>query len=218
MSDQTNPLPTQPVPPPLVRRESMKNTPAAKALAVGCTGCGGVILILICVAVVFAFAMKRAANTAEPIVDTFLAQLNEGRYKDAYAGTGDKYKSQINQDQFNVMCRVVKGALGSYQSKTPIGVFTKKDLVKGKTTSVTYTAHYQKGDATLFVLLQGSGSDLKIIGTQWNSELIDAAMKCPNCHAAQRQFGHFCVSCGKPIFAEDEQVPLAAEAPAEAAP
>jgi len=217
MSEQMNPIPAQPGPPPLVRSESMKNTPAAKMLAVGCAGCGCVVVILICLAALFVFSMKRAANAVDPTVETFLVQLNEGKYEDAYAGTGDKYKSQISKDEFFVMCRVVVNALGAYQSKTAIGVFTNRDIGKSKTTSVNYTAHYQKGDATLTVLLESAGADFKIIGTKWDSKLIEAAAKCPSCGAIQRQFGRYCGSCGKPMLPEDAQasppgVPPTAEA------
>lgn len=187
-------------PPPLPLRHTTSRGPLPFLLL----GCGGALLFLLLLGGGVLGILYAGNRAVEPAIDAYLDRVEKGDYAAAYANTHATFKQALSEEQFVVFARRVSAALGPYRSKSVRGI--NINTVNGETTTVArYSMTYQNGTASgTFTLING-----QIARVDFDSPLLQSAMKCPYCGGALREVTKFCPSCGKPL-AEAELAPGAA--------
>ena len=157
-------------------------------------GCGGALVLAVLVgAVVFALISK-GRSSVDPIVDTYLSQMNDGDYAGIYAAAHPIFREKTGEAQFVLFAERVLGALGKSQSTSFRGINVNVDNGM-TTTTATYKGTFEKGEASLVFTIV----DSKLAGVNYDSPLLESMLICPHCGAELQQVSRFCPSCGESL-------------------
>lgn len=124
-------------------------------------------IFIICVAGIIYYCTP----SVTPYTDKFLALVNRGDYRGAYAMLGDRWKQQATLQQFADFEKSIRGTLDTCNSKTLSGINAKKNN-GASTAQVVYTAQFSKGPATLTFTLEKQRGDWKVQDLKYDSDLL----------------------------------------------
>lgn len=185
--------PTSPIASPLA--SAAQDAPRKKRRGCFFYGCLTTIALVVLFAIgVFALFQYGRTNVT-PVAEEFLAAVESGNYDAAYASAGDEWKQVSSKDEFPVVFKLVQNTLGSRKSLS-LSSFHIQTNNRGTFARAVYSAEYDNGNADLTFTLKKYDGQWRIIGLHYDSPLLNLALKCPKCNAANAPSAKFCAQCG----------------------
>lgn len=107
----------------------------------------------------------------KPAVEGFFANFNASDFAAIYSSAGKPITDVAKEEEFVKDQQLIREKLGAMQSRTIRGI----NLVRERgpaSTVITYDATFDNGPATVSLAFQGSGEELKLVRTEFRSELL----------------------------------------------
>jgi Protein of unknown function (DUF4019) len=112
-----------------------------------------------------------------PVINGFLAAVDEGRDDDAWAMVTDSFRATTTREEFGELTALVRSVVGRCTSKE-LRTFNTRNVVGSSTvTTLVFAAKFEKGDGTISMDVESSGGEWKVRGWNTNSPLFTEAMK-----------------------------------------
>lgn len=112
-----------------------------------------------------------------PVVDRFLAAVDEGRDDDAWSMVSDGFRATTTREKFGELAALVRSVVGRCASKE-LRTFNTRNVVGGPTvTTLVFAAKFEKGEGTISMDVESSGAGWKVRGWNTNSPLFTEAMQ-----------------------------------------
>lgn len=112
-----------------------------------------------------------------PVVNRFLAAVDDGRDDDAWGLVTDGFRSTTTREKFGELTALVRSVVGRCTSRE-LRTFNTRNVVGSSTvTTMAFAAKFEKGEGTISIDVESSGADWKVRGWNTNSPLFTEAMK-----------------------------------------
>jgi hypothetical protein len=127
-------------------------------------GCGALVAA-VAVGVVFLIVLfGRGRSDFVPIVDNFLSLVDRRAFDEAYRSIGDEWRMDDTLEEFQDHLLRMHDALGPHQSLTMKSVGYQKTFGAPARVTAVFTGQFEKGEATLRVVLRRYGNEWKVDG------------------------------------------------------
>ena len=107
----------------------------------------------------------------KPTVEAYFSKYNAGEFAPLYASAAKPLQESMDEGRFLAYQQLVREKLGDYQSKTIRGVKIVQERGPAATV-ITYDATFAKGPASVSLAFQGTGTEAKLVSTEFRSELL----------------------------------------------
>lgn len=107
----------------------------------------------------------------KPAVENYFAKFNAGEFAPLYASAARPLQDSMDEGKFLAYQQLVREKLGDYQSKTIRGVKIVRERGPAATV-ITYDAKFSNGPASISLAFQGTGTEAKLVSTEFRSELL----------------------------------------------
>ena len=162
-------------------------------------GCGAILALGVVISLLFVFLMARGRTEFTPVVESFLARLEEHDFTQAYESLGPLWKDNETFDEFHDFVLFVNDALGAHESLRMTGVHYQNNLGHPPQAIAMFESRFEKAPAVLRVVLHKHDDQWKISGIHFESEVITRKLTCPHCATVNPQKARHCSTCGATI-------------------
>lgn len=116
--------------------------------------------------------MVKDMGTVNKSVDAFHEQLNSGDFHGIYGTTDDAFRKETSEEKFTAVLEAVHRKLGKVTNANRGNYRVNWDATWGKTATVSYTTHFESGDANEGFIWRFSGDRPLLLKYQINSDAL----------------------------------------------
>lgn len=184
---------TDPYAPPITPAE-----PEPKRRNLWLWGCGGLLGMFLLVLAGCGLLFKRGVDVSEPRARLYLQDWSNQRYEECYRAHADAWKAKDDRAAYRRFAEPMHRILGPVLSFERQGMFLNY-LNGRKLATYHYRAHFKQGEGVVIIQVVEEHADWRVMGINFNSELLAEALKCPDCGSQNQTFVPHCGQCGKPL-------------------
>jgi len=141
---------------------------------VGCLGCLGVLVIFaIIMGIIGFFVVNKGNKEFDPIVDSYINNVQAQQYSQAYNTLGDDWKAVQTEADYANFESTVQCALGTFVSKTMGNVEISKEAGYFDMATVEYYMQFSNYDADVIYIFYKYDDGWKLVSVEYNSEVFN---------------------------------------------
>lgn len=133
-------------------------------------GCGTLVAAVVALVVFLVVLVNRGRADFVPIVDRFLDLVDSQEYREAYRTIGDEWRNVQTFEEFHDLLVRMTTELGPHKSIKVGSVGYQKELGTPARVTTVFSGEFEKGAATLRVILRRYGNEWKIDGLEFERE------------------------------------------------
>ena len=116
--------------------------------------------------------MIKDMGTVDKSVSAFHEQLNSADFHGIYATTDEMFRKVTSQEKFTALLDAVHRKLGNETNASRGNFHENWDTNWGKTATVSYTTHFEGGDASEIFVWRFNGNRLLLLNYTINSDAL----------------------------------------------
>ena len=166
-------------------------------------GCGGALLLLMLALGSCVLLFNQGTAATEPRARQYLEDWSQERFQANYQAHAEAWKTKDDLETYLRFARTMHRVLGRIYSLDRTGVNLNR--FNGRSTATyTFQARFANGEGTITLQLINEQDAWQVLGVNFNSPAISAALKCDACGFKNPGIAPLCGQCGAklPAFSE----------------